>query len=245
MAVPDITLADPFVADIAVPIRVENDGAGFDVAAHVQDLLFLRVVDLENHMRMIEGHAERDTPRLDQLGNPGNAAEMLGPHVDVDLEGRPASDRFTDLVGAHVNVRDVLVADQVAIGMAHHDLRVVDPAAEAGADLQVPPQQRLVPTEGVEPAPGTDRKVVFLAVSAIVVDQVGGWRRLVEIVVDPGLADHPEFGLEVELILAAGVADSLLGDADEQFLGHSGAPSVVSRNEPSPNRVTSRLRPRP
>ena len=57
MAVPDIAIVDPFITDIAALTRVQYDRARLNVFAHVEDFLFLWVVDFEDDMGMVQGHA--------------------------------------------------------------------------------------------------------------------------------------------------------------------------------------------
>ena len=77
MAVPNIVLGDPLDAYIAILLWIENDLTRLDIGAHTQHLLLLRVVDLEDHMRVIKCHAVGHAACLDQLCNLHDPTVML------------------------------------------------------------------------------------------------------------------------------------------------------------------------
>src|SRR3546814_14165883 len=79
---------DPGAADMAGAERVEHQSPRLDILAAAGDLLLLGVVDLEDHVAVVEGHPPRQATRLDHAGHRRDPAEILGPHVDVDLEAR-------------------------------------------------------------------------------------------------------------------------------------------------------------
>ena len=79
---------EPEVAQATVLERIEDERTRFHVLADAAQLLFLGVLNLEDHVTVVEREIERDAPADDLLGHDPDAPEILGPHVNVELERR-------------------------------------------------------------------------------------------------------------------------------------------------------------
>ncbi len=220
VGVGDIAARDPGVCHIARLEGVEHQVAGCNCRVDAEYPLLARIVDLEDDVTVVEGDAERDAPRLDHISDDGDPAEVLRPHVDVNLEGRHAATGSPHIIGTQVSLRDLFVGDEPVLGgVVHQDLGVVHPAAEGRAEAQVAGEQLLVAAELVVPAAGENWQVVLLAGGTVGVG-LANRRRFVEIVVDPCLLDHAELGVEVKRWIATRVHHTAFGNSEQQGIGH-------------------------
>ena len=94
---PHVVGVDPALADVPGLVRIEHDATGGDVGVESLHRLLLRVVDLEDHVRVIQRHVVFHAARFGGRRDFGDAPEVLRPHVDVHLEARRDAEPLAEL----------------------------------------------------------------------------------------------------------------------------------------------------
>ena len=115
MTMPHPAGVDPALADTTLGKRIQHQRTRQHVRADIEDRLFLRVVDLENDVAVIECQPVGQTTSLNQLPNLFDTPEILRPHIAVDLQARSHTQSLSLLQCLFIKTDHLLIGDQLAV----------------------------------------------------------------------------------------------------------------------------------